>query len=57
MMAEYIERLQELGFTMLTSARIYEFFMLYFNKDLLDYFIEKLERENVEEIQSKSNRA
>lgn len=50
MMAEYIERLQKLGFTMLTSARIYEFFMLYFNKDLLDYFVKKLEKENVEKV-------
>ena len=45
-MIDYVERLQSLGFTMLSSARIYEFFMLYFNKDLLDYFIEKLERDN-----------
>lgn len=50
-MIDYIERLKQLGFTMLSAARVYEFFMQYFNKDILDYVIEKLEREkDVEEV-------
>ena len=50
-MIDYIEKLKELGFTMLSSARIYEFFMQYFNKDILEYVIDKLEREkNVEKV-------
>ena len=52
-MIDYIERLKKLGFTMLSSARIYEFFMQYFNKNTLEYVIEKLEREkDVEKVQS-----
>lgn len=57
-MIDYVERLKDLGFTMLSSARIYEFFMQYFNKDILEYLIEKLEREkDVEKVQSQSDRA
>lgn len=52
-MIDYLEKLQKLGYSMLTARRIYEFFIQNFGRDILDYVIEKLEREkDVEEVQS-----
>lgn len=57
-MGEYTKRLRALGFSMLSSARIYEFFVKYFDRDILDYIIDKMERDkHVENVQSESDRA
>lgn len=49
-MQEYIERLKKIGKTTLEAVRIYEFFMLHFDKKLLDYIVDKMEKDYVEKV-------
>ena len=51
-MQEYIDKLKKLGKSTLEAHRIYSFFKNELSIELLNYLIDKMERTNVEKIQS-----